>query len=48
MRYRYEGVIFSNMSQTTQIEETMDAKSLFPYAGPTFFSRLYQLYPRSD
>lgn len=25
----------------------MDAKDLFPYAGPSFFSRLYQLYPRS-
>jgi hypothetical protein len=26
----------------------MDAENLFPYAGPAFFSRLYQLYPRSD
>ncbi|QIW96956.1 hypothetical protein AMS68_002474 [Peltaster fructicola] len=43
----YEGFIFSNMSQTTQIEETMDAEDLFAYAGPSFFSRLYQLYPRS-
>ena len=44
----YEGYIFSNMTQTTQVEETMDAMDLFPYAGPSFFSRLYQLYPRSD
>ncbi|KUI70471.1 Lipase 2 [Cytospora mali] len=46
-REGYEGVIFSNGSQTTQIEETMDAQNLFPSAGPAFFSRLYQLYPRS-
>lgn len=26
----------------------MDAMNLFPFAGPAFFSRLYQLYPRSD
>ena len=44
----YEGAIFSNMSQTTQAAETMDAQDLFPYAGPSFFSRLYQLYPRSS
>jgi len=43
----YEGVDFSNMSQTTQAEETADAQILFPGAGPTFFSRLYQLYPAS-
>lgn len=44
----YEGDIFSNMSQTTQVEETTDAHYLFPYAGPSFFARLYQLYPASD
>lgn len=43
----YEGDIFSNKSQTTQVEETTDAEDLFPFAGPAFFSRLYQLYPRS-
>src|SRR5258708_1800963 len=43
---RYEGVIFSNMSATTQVQETVDAKDMFPLAGPAFFSRLYQLYPR--
>lgn len=34
------------MSATTQVQETVDAKYLFPFAGPAFFSRLYQLYPR--
>ncbi len=43
----YEGDIFSNMSQKTQVQETTDAKDLFPFAGRAFFSRLYQLYPRS-
>ncbi|KAF2154493.1 alpha/beta-hydrolase [Myriangium duriaei CBS 260.36] len=44
----YEGDIFSNRTQTTQDAEVADAMNLFPYAGPSFFSRLYQLYPRSD
>lgn len=44
----YEGYIFSNMSQTTQVQEVADARDLFPYAGPAFFSRLFQLYPASD
>ena len=44
----YEGYIFSNMSQTTQVAETLDAEHLFPSAGPSFFSRLYELYPRSQ
>ncbi|ROW07763.1 hypothetical protein VMCG_03431 [Cytospora schulzeri] len=43
----YEGVIFTNASQTSQVEETLDAHYIFPSAGPAFFSRLYQLYPRS-
>ena len=43
----YEGVAFSNISVTTQAEETADAEILFPGAGPSFFSRLYQLYPAS-
>ena len=43
---RYEGYIFSNMSTKTQVEETVDAEHLFALAGPAFFSRLYQLYPR--
>lgn len=44
----YEGVIFTNFSVTNQVEETTDAQFLFPYAGPSFFSRLYQLYPASN
>jgi len=36
------------MTQTTQVEETMDAQNLFAFAGPSFFSRLYDLYPASD
>lgn len=44
----YEGVIFSNASLTTQTAETMDAEELFPSGGPSFFSRLYQLYPIAD
>ncbi|KAF3766456.1 alpha/beta-hydrolase [Cryphonectria parasitica EP155] len=47
-REGYEGYIFSNASQTNQVEETTDAEYLFPGAGPAFFSRLYELYPRSD
>ncbi|KAK3063025.1 hypothetical protein LTS18_002892, partial [Coniosporium uncinatum] len=44
----YEGVVFSNVTARTQVETTMDAKNLFPAAGPAFFIRLYQLYPRSS
>ena len=42
----YEGVAFTNTSITTQSQETVDARYLFPFAGPAYFSRLYQLYPR--
>lgn len=47
-REEYEGYGFSNMSQTSQAAQLMDAEKLFPYAGPAFFTRLYQLYPRSN
>ncbi|KAK4560706.1 hypothetical protein LTR86_005284 [Recurvomyces mirabilis] len=47
-REAYEGYIFSNQSLMTQMAETTDAGYLFPFAGPAFFSRLYQLYPMSD
>ncbi|KIW96658.1 uncharacterized protein Z519_02049 [Cladophialophora bantiana CBS 173.52] len=47
-RDAYEGYIFSNMTQTSQVDETVDAEALFPSAGPSFFSRLYSLYPRSS
>lgn len=36
------------MSLMTQTAETMDARNLFPFGGPAFFSRLYELYPRSN
>ncbi|KAK6429473.1 hypothetical protein LTR95_014381 [Oleoguttula sp. CCFEE 5521] len=45
-RDAYEGFSFSNASETTQMEQAIDAQQIFPYAGPAFFSRLYQLYPR--
>jgi carboxylesterase type B len=44
----YEGYIFSNASQTTQAEETVDLQGLFPFAKEAFFTRLYSLYPESD
>lgn len=45
---QFEGFKFVNKSITSQVEETANAQILFPFAGPTFFSRLYQLYPRSS
>lgn len=42
----YEGYIFTPQFEN-QVEETTDAKAIFPSAGPSFFSRLYQLYPIS-
>jgi carboxylesterase type B len=44
----YEGVLFGNTSLTSQIAETTDAELLFPEAGPSFYSRLYQLYPAAN
>ncbi len=46
-RNSYEGFLFSDPTATTQVE-TVDAQHMFPFAGPAFFSRLYQLYPRSE
>jgi len=43
----YEGVVFSNISVTTVEEELADMQTLFPYAGPSFINRLYELYPSS-
>ena len=34
-------------SYNTQVAATDDAELLFPFAGPGFLSRLYNLYPRS-
>lgn len=44
----YEGYIFSNASQTTFTEEKIDLQSIFPTAKPSFFTRLFQLYPTSS
>lgn len=44
----YEGVAFTNVSQTAEIEMVQDLKNLFPYAKESFLGRLLQLYPRSD
>jgi carboxylesterase type B len=46
-RDQYEGTSFSNRSLTALVDETSDARVLFPGAGASFLSRLYQLYPRS-
>jgi len=43
-----QGVRYSNVNITTEIEETMDAQKVFPYASNSFYNRLYQLYPRSN
>ena len=45
-RDEYEGFLFSNVTATTQAATTEDAKYLFPAAGPSFFARLYEMYPR--
>lgn len=48
-REGYEGYLFTNMSQGyTDTEMVQDLENLFPYAKQSFFSRLFQLYPRSD
>jgi len=48
-RDAYEGYIFTQPNLTaSQAIETADAQILFPFAGQSFFSRLYQLYPASE
>ena len=47
-REGYEGVAFTNISQTTHTEMVQGLGNLFPYAKESFFRRLFQLYPRSD
>lgn len=44
----YEGVIFSNVSETMMSEEVVDLDELWPNARQSFFDRLYQIYPGSD
>jgi carboxylesterase type B len=43
----YEGVSFSNTSLKTVAEEQADLQALFPYAKPSFFNRLFEVYPAS-
>ncbi|KAH8797930.1 carboxylesterase [Xylogone sp. PMI_703] len=47
-REGYEGITFSNQNVTTMVQESLDLQTLFPYAKQSFFSRLYDLYPRSS
>jgi carboxylesterase type B len=48
-RDAYEGYIFTQPNLTaSQAIETADAQILFPFAGQSFFSWLYQLYPASE
>lgn len=47
-REGYEGYLFTNRSLATTTEMTQTLENLFPYAKQSFFSRLFQLYPRSD
>ncbi|GAM86419.1 hypothetical protein ANO11243_044330 [Dothideomycetidae sp. 11243] len=47
-RDEYEGVLFSNRSETTVAQETADLELLFPNARQSFFSRLYSLYPAKN
>lgn len=44
----YEGVVFTSQTITSLSQVTPDLQTLFPYAGPSFFTRLYELYPASD
>lgn len=47
-RDAYEGVPYTLANLTTQSAETIDAQIMFPSAKPSFFSRLYDLYPASN
>lgn len=47
-REGFEGVLFSNTSETTMAEETLDLETLFPNAKQSFFNRLFDLYPGSN
>jgi carboxylesterase type B len=46
-RDAYEGVLFSNLNETSITQELLDLENLFPYAKQSFFNRLFQLYPSS-
>lgn len=42
------GYSFSNQSEITLEEEVNDLQNLFPNANDQFFTRLFELYPRSE
>ncbi|KAF2720716.1 alpha/beta-hydrolase [Polychaeton citri CBS 116435] len=44
----YEGLIFSNLTQTMWSSEMADLRKLWPSAKDSFFDRLYELYPASS
>jgi carboxylesterase type B len=44
----FEGTAFSNRSLSSETDESLDLKHLFPSATPEFFTELYNLYPASD
>lgn len=47
-REGYEGVSFTNVTQTAEVEMLQGLETLFPYAKGSFLGRLRQLYPQSD
>ncbi|KAJ5815254.1 hypothetical protein N7474_007031 [Penicillium riverlandense] len=47
-REGYEGVGFTNTSETNIAEEVADLQTLFPNAKKSFYNRLFELYPASD
>jgi carboxylesterase type B len=47
-RDSYEGYNYRNKNHTTFAEMQADFQALFPAALPSFFARLWELYPASD
>ncbi|KAK5175704.1 uncharacterized protein LTR77_000843 [Saxophila tyrrhenica] len=47
-RDAYEGYNYSPMNISTQSNLTRELNTIFPYAKPSFFKRLYQLYPANE
>jgi carboxylesterase type B len=45
---QYEGYNYSPMDDNTEANMTRELQTIFPYAKPSFFKRMYQLYPESD
>lgn len=44
----YEGYVFTNQSLSSMAQEAKNVPTLFPNAGRSFISRLFELYPASD